>query len=393
VIRRPAGVTLASWQEPRHLRWSYQHVRELIPTARIARAAQPSPLQSRTDGAEELLALAVDADGAQATVASVLGEGSTDGCIVVHRGEVVLEVYDDMAPDATHLLQSVSKSITGVLTGILAQRGVLTPDDQIVAHVGELAGTSFAGATVRHLLDMRAGTLFDETYDDPTSDIRASEVQFGWAPAPRGRPAPDSVSYIAALGNQREHGGRFEYRSILTDLLGLVLERAAGAPLNILLGEALWGPMGAEHDAQVTVDPDGFPVADGGICVTLRDLARFGQLVLDRGEVSDRAVAPEEWIDDTVRGGEDSVAAFAADEHAVDYPGGHYRNQWWVPAGGSTLMALGIHGQFIYVDRRASLVAAKLSTWRTPLDHHQHAMTIAAFRAIAHHLREKEACA
>jgi CubicO group peptidase (beta-lactamase class C family) len=299
---------------------------------------------------------------------------------------VALEVYDGMAPDATHLLQSVSKSITGILTGILVARGTLDPDDEVAAHIPELAGTSFDGATVRHLLDMRAGTRFDETYEDPASDIRGSEVQFGWAPRPGGPPAPDAITYISRLVNEREHGGRFEYRSILTDLLGHVLERAAGAPLNELLGRHLWAPLGTEFDAEVTVDPHGFPVADGGICVTLRDLARFAQLVLNHGTVDDRTIVPAEWIADTRRGGTDSAAAFAADEHAADFPGGHYRNQWWVPGDGSTLIGLGIHGQFVYVDWATGTAGVKLSTWPTPLADQQRVLTIAAFRAIGRHL-------
>lgn len=384
MLRAPE-LTLATWQEPSHLKWSYQHMRELVPTARIARSEHARALVTR-EGGDELLALAVEADRTHTTVAGVLDSGSTDGFLVLHDGRVALEVYEGMAPDATHLLQSVSKSITGILTGVLVGHRILHPDDEVAVHIPELTGTSFAGATVRHLLDMRAGTRFDETYEDPASDIRESEVQFGWAPRPEGPPAPDAVTYIARLGNHREHGGRFEYRSILTDLLGHVLERAAGAPLNELLGRHLWGPLGAASDAEVTVDPGGFPVADGGISVTLRDLARFAQMVLDRGMVEGREIVPAEWISDTVRGGADSAEAFAADPHADDFPGGHYRNQWWVPHGRSTLVGLGIHGQFVYVDWAARTVGVKLSTWPTPLAHHEHVMTIAAFRAIAHHL-------
>ncbi len=386
---RDPDVTLATWQEPRHLTWSYQHMRELVPTARIARSEHPRALVTR-EGGEELLALPVDADEMSTTVAGVLDSGSTDGFLVLHDGRVVLEVYEGMAADSTHLLQSVSKSITGILTGILVGRGTLDPEDEVALHIPELAGTSFAGATVRHLLDMRAGTRFDETYENPGSDIRESEMQFGWAPRPDGPPAPDAVTYIARLGNQREHGGRFEYRSILTDLLGHVLERAAGAPLNELLGRHLWGPLGAASDAEVTVDPRGFPVSDGGISVTLGDLARFAQMVLDHGMVDGRAIVPADWIADTLRGGADSPAAFAADAHAADFPGGHYRNQWWAPDDGSTLIGLGIHGQFVYVDWATRTVGVKLSTWPTPLAHHEHVMTIAAFRAIARHHVERE---
>lgn len=382
---RPPGLTLATWQEPRHLKWSYQHMRELVPTARIARSESPRVLRARAGG-EEVLALPVSVGETATTVAGVLESGSTDGFIVLHDGEIVLEVYDGMAPDAIHLLQSVSKSITGMLTGILVGEGVLSPEDEVTVHVPELAGTSFAGAAVRHLLDMRAGTRFDETYENPESDIRDSEIQFGWAPAPHGLPAPDALTYIGRLGNLREHGGRFDYRSILTDLLGHVLERAAGAPLNELLGRHLWGPLGAETDAAVTVDARGFAVADGGINVTLRDLGRFAQMVLEHGVVEGRTVVPAEWIADTLQGGPDSKAAFADDEHVDDFPGGHYRNQWWVPGDRHTLLGLGIHGQFVHVDWATNTVGVKLSTWPTPLAPAERVKTVAAFRAIGRHL-------
>jgi CubicO group peptidase (beta-lactamase class C family) len=361
--------TLADWQRPEHLSWSFRNVRELIPTARVARGASASPLPAR-DGGDVLPA-----------VAELMRTGCTDGLLVLHDGAVVVERYGrGMGPGDTHLLQSVSKSITGTLAGVLVARGALAPDDDVTAHVPELAGTSFHGASVRDLLDMRAGTRFDETYEDPASDVRESEAQFGWAPGPP--PAPDAVAYLAGLVNERPHGGRFDYRSILTDVLGLVLERAGGAPFAELLGRELWAPMGAESDAEVTVDRDGFAVADGGICVTLRDLARFGQMILEEG----RSVVPAGWIADTWRGADDSAAAFAAGRHAVDLPGGHYRNQWWVPAGGRVLLGVGIHGQFLYVDRGARVVVVTLSTWPTPLDEVQSPATLAAFQAIADHL-------
>ena len=348
-------ITLANWQDPEHTVWSYRHIRELIPTARVRRgepgsALRDAPLPRRGLAAERVLA-----------------DDTTDGLIVVHDGEVLLEEYRrGMQPDDVHLLQSVSKSITGTLTGVLVARGVLAPDDLVTAHVPELAGTSFDGATVRHLLDMRAGTRFDETYADPASDLRASEAQFGWAPGPR--PARDAVAYLSGLVNHRPHGGRFEYRSILTDVLGLVIERAAGMPFADTLGRELWGPMGAETDAYVTVDADGFPVTDGGICVSLRDLARFGRMVLDGGVVDSRQIVPAGWLADTLAGGEDSAEAFAQGEHSAELPGGHYRNQWWVPAGQRVFVGWGIHGQFLFVDRGTRTVIGLLSTWPTSLD-------------------------
>jgi hypothetical protein len=305
--------------------------------------------------------------------------------MVLDHGDVVLEEYRrGMRANDVHLLQSVSKSITGTLTGVLADRGVLGVEDPVTAHVPELEGSSFDGATVRHLLDMRAGTRFDETYADPASDLRASEAQFGWAPGPR--PAADAVTYLAGLHNHRPHGGRFDYRSILTDVLGLVIERAAGAPFAQALADELWSPMGAETDAHVTVDAEGFAVADGGISVSLRDLARFGRMVLEDGVVEGSQVVPRAWLDDTLSGAEDSAAAFAQDEHSADLPGGHYRNQWWVPAGHRTFVGLGIHGQFLFADRTSGVVIGVLSTWPVSLDPDRHQRTMNAFSETARQL-------
>jgi CubicO group peptidase (beta-lactamase class C family) len=369
-------ITLVNWQDPEHLAWSYRHIGELITTARVPGADQASALPVRSAPAPAPGALAAR---------RLLDDEATDGLIVLHRGEIVLEDYRRaMRSDDVHLLQSVSKSITGTLTGILVGQGALATSDAVTAHVPEFAGTSFAGASVRDLLDMRAGTRFDENYADPASDIRTSEAQFGWAPGPP--PARDAIAYLSTLANHRPHGGRFEYRSILTDVLGLVLERASGRPFAETLANQLWAPMGAETDASVTVSADGFAVADGGISVSLRDLARFGRLVLDDGAAEGRQIVPAQWLVDTLAGDDDARAAFAQDEHSAELPGGHYRNQWWVPPGRQVLLGLGIHGQFLFVDRGTDTVIALLSTWPTPLDASRHRTAIDAFVATAHAL-------
>jgi CubicO group peptidase (beta-lactamase class C family) len=367
-------ITLADWQETDNSAWSYRHIRELVPTTRISRAELPLAL---AEAPAQLTDLAV---------AKLVADPSTDGVIVVHAGSVVFEQYRrGMSADDVHLLQSVSKSITGTLAGILVGKGQLDPEAAVTNYIPELDGSSFDGATVRQLLDMRAGTKFDETYSNPDSDLRHSEAQFGWAPGPR--PQASSIAYLATLHNHRDHGGQFEYRSILTDVLGLVLERAAETRLGELIGRELWAPLGAEHDASVTVAADGFAVADGGISVTLRDLARFGLLLLNDGAGPYGQVVPATWISDTLLGGADSAEAFAADpEHREMLPGGHYRNQWWVPAGGQTLIALGIHGQFLYVDRATGMVCARLSTWPTSLDEERSKQTLAAFMTTAEQL-------
>jgi len=362
-------VTLANWQEPPFNRWAFQHVRELIPTARIARASagQPRPLPRAE---RDVLGFRFRSQDRELTVAELLAETYTDGFLVLHQGEILAEHYfNDMAPDVPHLLMSVSKSVTSAVAGILAGRGGLDVSARVEEIVPDLGGTSFEGATVQDLLDMRAGTRFDESYDNPEADVRTYERVYLWRPDD-GRPRPeDALGYFATLANDGPHGGPFRYRSILTDVLAWVIERAAGARLHQLIARELWQPMGAEFDAEITLDARGNPMADGGICATLRDVARFGQLFLRRGRVADRAIVPEAWVDDTIRGAPDGAAAFdGADRPPGSPPGAHYRNCWWVRDPDVPFFyAFGINGQNIFVHVPSQTVVAKLSTWPTAM--------------------------
>jgi CubicO group peptidase (beta-lactamase class C family) len=361
-------VTLANWQEPPFNRWAFQHVRELIPTARISRGTGPAWDLPRAE--RDVLGVRFRSGERELSVADMLAETFTDGFLVLHRGQIVAEHYfNGMAPDVPHLLMSVSKSVTSAIAGVLAGRGDLAVSAGVEEIVPELRGTSFQGATVQDLLDMRAGTRFDENYENVKADVRACEKVYLWRPDD-GEPRPgDALTYFATLANDGPHGGPFRYRSILTDVLAWVLERAAGARFHQLVARELWQPMGAEFDAEVTVDGHGNPMADGGICATLRDVARFGQLYLQRGVANGRAVVPGDWIDDTIRGAPGGPGAFLAGEGAEGYPAGaHYRNYWWVMEPDVPFyQASGINGQNIFVHVPSQTVVAKLSTWPTAL--------------------------
>jgi CubicO group peptidase (beta-lactamase class C family) len=381
-----ALVTLANWQDPPFNRWAFQHVRELIPTARIARAAAPAPLPR----AERDIQRFRFRDGdRELTVSEMLEETYTDGFLVLHQGQVVAEHYfNGMTPDVPHLLMSVSKSVTSAVAGVLAGRGALAVSGTVERIVPEMRGTSFEGATVQDLLDMRAGTRFDESYDNPEADVRTYERVYLWRPD-NGDPRPaDALGYFATLQNDGPHGGPFRYRSILTDVLAWVIERAAGARLHHLIERELWQPMGAEFDAEITVDSRGNPMADGGICATLRDLARFGQLYLQRGLAAGRPVVPGAWIDDTIHGAPDGAQAFASGDDSPGYPAGaHYRNCWWVRDPGLPFFqASGINGQNVFVHVPSQTVVAKLSTWPTALSPAAAGVTTEAVLAISNAL-------
>lgn len=380
-------VTLANWQDPPFNRWGFQHVRDLIPTARIARGEGPVWKLPRAE--RNLDDLEFTSGLKSMTVGRMLAETATDGFMVLHRGKVVAEQYfNAMTPDTTHLLMSVSKSVTSTIAGILVDRGQLAAGSFVSDVLPELRGTSFDGATVQHLLDMRAGTRFSEDYVDLTAEVRVYEEVYLWRPRTNLALPADATAYFATLENDGEHGGPFRYRSVLTDVLAWVIERAGGARLADLITRELWGPMGAEFDAEVTVDGHGNAMADGGVCATLRDLARFGQLFARAGMRGRKRIVPAAWIADIVVGAPDGAEAFALGADASDRrPGAHYRNKWWVLAPQVPAFAgLGINGQMVFVHVPTKTVIVKLSTWKTALDPLADRWTIDASFAIANAL-------
>jgi CubicO group peptidase (beta-lactamase class C family) len=248
-----------------------------------------------------------------------------------------------------------------------------------------LAASGYAGATVRQLLDMRSGIAFSEDYLNPMAEVRLLEQAIGWAP----RTVPDlpttMYDYLVTLRQASPHGGPFRYRSCETDILGWVCEAVGGLRMPELMSAVLWSRLGAENNATIGVDAAGTGMFDGGINACLRDLVRFGSLYLHGGmSMTGEQVVSMSWIADTFDGGIDSRDAFAASPDDNRMPGGMYRNQCWFPyPGNNVLLCLGIHGQMIYVNRAAELVAAKLSSWPLPQDAGKLFPTIAAFDEIA----------
>jgi CubicO group peptidase (beta-lactamase class C family) len=378
-------VTLANWQDPPNQRWAFQHMREIVPSHPI-RAGSPRPLPSRPDSVGHVTLERLD--GSTGTVNDVLRDTWTDALVVIHDGRLVDERYlSGMAAPSPHLLMSVSKSIVGCVAATLVAEGLLSPDRPVSGYVPEIVGSGYDGATVRNLLDMRTGVLFRETYTLPEAEVRVMERSMGWRPSQAGDPV-GAYAYLTTLGTDGPHGGQFTYRSADTDMLGWVCERAGGRRMADLVSERIWGPMGAEADAEITCDAVGSAIHDGGISATARDLARFGLLLLEDGRVGQTQVIPQNWLADSWNPGPDVRAAFASSENEPVLPGGWYRNQFWFVPGstGDVLLCLGIHGQMVHVDRATGTVAVKLSSWPEAQNGAYLIDTVRAFGAIGAHL-------
>jgi len=379
-----AQVTLANWRQAPFSRWGFRHAREIVPTACVAHDPHSiRPLRSASDTDLDGLTVAAP-DGATLGLDDVLARTDTDGLMVLKRGALAFETYSHEFDAATpHIVFSVSKSVTGLLAGILAARGRLDPDAAISRYVPEVATSAYRDATVRHLLDMTTGIAFDEDYLATEGAIVRYRESTGWNP-PSGAGPTDLRTFLVSLDETDcDHGPVFRYLSPNSDLLGWVLERAADMRLSDFMSTALWAPMGAAHDADITVDRLGAPRTAGGMCIALSDLARLGQLLLDGGAYDGTQVVPAAWIDDIRHNGDSE--AWARGEFAVSMPEGmHYRSQWYVlPGDNGAFFGIGIHGQYLYLDPAREVVIVKMSSQPEPLDETKDALSLALFAAVA----------
>jgi CubicO group peptidase (beta-lactamase class C family) len=254
--------------------------------------------------------------------------------------------------------------------------------------VPEAANSAYGDCTVRHVLDMTVDLAFVENYLDTTGDFARYRAATGWNPVDNPALATDLRSFVVTLQRDANpHGAKFHYASPNSDMLGWILERAGGMPYARLLTELIWRRLCAEADAHVTVDRLGAARAAGGICVTLRDLARFGEMVRNLGRVGTEQIVPRGWIEDILRNG-DQRPWLATETAARFLPAGRYRSQWYMIGNDSGAhCAIGIHGQWIYIDPKAEIVITKLSSQPMPLDDATDHLLLAAFAAIAAALR------
>lgn len=385
-----ARVTLINWQDPPFNRWSFQHLRELIPTQRIARGTGPvRPLPRRPDELDPAAVQVRQMDGRVGTLADVLAETWTDAVVIVHDGQIVLESYDnEMAQDTPHLLMSVTKSVIGCIAGILHDLGELDPEQPVETYVPEVAGSGYGGARVRDVLDMRTGVAFSEEYTNPEAEVRVMERYMGWRPGLSPGDNGGMYAYLTALGTVSPHGGTFVYRSADTDMLGWICERASGVRMADLISALLWQPMGAEFDAEITCDGVGSAIHDGGMSARARDMARFGLMLLNDGFVDDTPVIPSSWLRAARALNPDIRGAFASSTSEPVLSGGWYRSQFWFVPGavGDLQVCLGIHGQMVVVDRATRTVSVKMSTWPTAQSSAYLVDTLRAFAATGRHL-------
>jgi len=383
-------VTLANWRRPPFNKWAFSHVREIVPSATIRRAGDR--FFALEEEMQDFSSLSIEYQGRLRSWQDFIKATDTDSLVILAKGKIIYEYYQS-GIDATtpHILMSVSKSVLGLIFGILVEQGVLNSEHYVCDWIPELQDTAYSQATLRDLLDMRAGVKFDEDYQATQGAIIAYRKAQGWDPI-EPHEKPDNLrSFFSQLNEtDGQHGGLFHYVSPNTDLLGWVIERACGERYADVASRLLWQPMEAEEDAYITVDRLGAPRCAGGQCTTARDLARLGLLLARGGQCNNKQIIPEAWLADILRPPnlKDLREAWDGGDFRPffgDLPI-HYRSKWYVWHGThKILFGFGVFGQNLFVDLDSGVVMAKFSSQPLAVDPAIMGLTLAAAQAVGQH--------
>lgn len=314
------------------------------PAARPLHETLPLRLAAMDDFAFEV-------DGRRYDLYDVLALNRVSGLLILQGGAIRFEQYLLGNDERTRWMSmSVVKSMTAMLVGAAIQDGLIgSIDDLVVRYLPRFAGSAYDGVTIRQLLMMASGVAWNETYTDPQSDRRRMlEAQIGQQPGA-------ILDLMAALPRAAEPGTRWNYSTGETQLVGALVQAATGKPVADYLAEKLWRPLGMEADATWWLDsPDGLEVGGSGLSATLRDYARFGLFLLHDGVIDGRRVLAEGWV------------AAAGSRKDINGETVDYGYMLW-PLHGRSYAAIGIFGQFVFVDPDRDLVVALWSAQSKPV--------------------------
>jgi CubicO group peptidase (beta-lactamase class C family) len=366
---RESQVTFKNYRTSPFSQWSFSNVASILNVLMIPRAGGLQEFEQNLDSRIANF----QTDGG--TLEEVLKANYTDGFLVLKGNELRYETYyNALAANRQHIWFSATKSLTSIALGILVEEGKINLSDSPAKYIPELTGSGFERTTVQQVLNHCSGIDFKENYADLDSDfIKHYGPANNMAFVPGARDAQPENTPIYGVADflssyikpdpKLKPGEAFDYNSANADVAGWLIARVSGQTWDHFVQERIWSKLGTEHDAYVACDRAGVAVATGGMNTTLRDAARFGSMIRNRGQFGGRQVVPAAWIDETVKVSDGDRARMRANPTYEEAPWEAYRNMWWVlDSKIGEYAAVGIHGQVIYINQKQDLVICMFSS-------------------------------
>ncbi|MBB1595375.1 serine hydrolase [Achromobacter sp. UMC46] len=355
VVHLPRSEDFLLWP-PCLQSYGYRIVDQLFATRTVARGAAVRELARGPEARVQYVT-----EGVERGLPEFMDRNNVAGLLAMRDGRVVLERYGlGLQPHDRWSTMSTIKSVTSLLVGAAVQDGAIRSiDDPVTRYLPVMRGCAYENVTVRHLMTMCSGMEWTEDYTDKQSDVnRYSKSLADKAPG-------GVLALLRACRQQHAPGAVWHYNTGDTYLLGALISAATGMTLADYLSRKMWQPYGMEFDAFYTLESEGGQEIGGSRAgMTLRDLGRVGQFVLDDGVIGGKRVLPKGWIEEAGAVAHTVPEAFhSASRQALGLTG--YGYSWWLREDGA-MMAMGHSGQRIYIDRRHALVVVQLAAYPEP---------------------------
>ena len=359
--------------------YNFVNMDKIFPSRNINASENPKHLEKNIQTLPETFLF----DGEEKNLEEYLDYFWSDGMIVIHKDKIVYENYWlGNNENKKHISWSVAKSFISALVGIAYEEGLIDSlNDPVTKYLVDFENTGYEGVSIKDILQMSTGVLFNEDYADPNSDIN----RFGRAIAT----GTSMRDFSKTLTREKPPGSYMHYVSINTQVLGFLLQEVTKKSISEYLYEKIWNPLGMEDSAYFILDDVGDELALGGLNATLRDYAKFGLLYLQKGRWEDKQILSEQWIIDSHKTDGDHLVPGERDTSSNPWGYGY---QWWVPGFPDTdFTASGVYNQYIYIDPLTEVLIAKTSSnykYTSELQMSKD-MHVAMFRSIAKHVSTK----
>ena len=375
---RSSQVTFSNYTASPFNTWSFRSMDSVTHTAMLARGGELPVMEEKPDTALPATVIE-DANGDRLPLDELLAKHDADGFLMMRDGCIVYEKYwNGLTAHDRHIWFSMTKSLVSTAFGILMEQVEIDLTKSPAYYIEELKGSGFERTTVQDVLNHASAIAFKENYLDPESEFRrfyGPALNMSYVPGAQDAQPTDTEIYgvfdfLAKFIKpelSEEPGTAFEYNSANADLIGWMISRLSGVPLQRFLAENLWSKLGTNHDAAIIVDRAYQPVATGGMTSTLRDAALFGELIRNKGIANGEQIVPENWVNETLNLTGADQQRYAKNQLYKNEFWQYYKNMWWIldPERGE-YAAVGIHGQVIYINRSSNTVIAQFSSQPTP---------------------------
>ena len=362
-----SDINLLNWQHWPYSRYASHHPREFIPMATIHSDPDAPALDESKNDTFNLKKLRVSVDNEKdVLLLDLLKSIQMKGFAVMYGGKLVFETYDQgMQKHDIQILQSSSKTFTGMLIHKLANEGLLDLGANVDEYLPDLDAGVFKGSTLQHMLDMEVGFPDFGSYHKAGDYGYLSEIHLGLKPKGLGVERRSVLSFIQLFQEPTfTAGSKFSYNDMNTQVLAMIAQQVTGKRYAQLMEETFWRPLKARYDGAVAVDEDGNPGASFGMATTLRDAAIFGQMMLQRGSYNGRRIIPESYFQSTF----DQPLTEPFSTYKLLGQIEDYRNQVWMLRDDALMYTVGSFGQFIFADYDNQVVIVFMANWQSNSD-------------------------